>query len=98
MLYFNCLPVAVVSGIFLHQGTWFANYSLIANVDSRVSKFVKFSRDQLSTEDFDENALRSFADLRESNSWQVKGAGITHQLEGAPLFRETELSWISDEV
>ena len=97
LLWFNNQPVAVLSGISQDQGTWFADYSLIPKLESRIGEFIEFNRRHLSTGEFNEEVLRSFTDLCESNLWYVGGPEEKQLVKGAPLFRETDLSWISDE-
>jgi hypothetical protein len=94
MLFFDKEPVAVLSDLFQHQGTWFADYRLVPTLTDEILKFVEFSRVHLSSGEFDEKTLQSFEKIYEIDLWTVQACGGEQKIIGAPLFRETDLSWV----
>lgn len=94
MLYFDQEPVALLSNIFQDQGTWYADYFLTANVTGELLEFIRFSRDHLSTGEFDEKTFSGFKKFYETDLWAVRRHEGEERVCGAPLFRETDLSWV----
>jgi len=95
-LWFGDQRIAILSQIFQHQGTWFADYRLAPNVGGRVLEFINFSRVHLSSGEFDEETLRSFEDIDKSMRWIIRGPGGVIEISSAPLFRDTDLSWVTE--
>ena len=93
ILYFEGKPVASLLSIFENQGTWYSTYSLLSDIDPRLNAFINFSKTQLSSETWNEDALSTFDDIVGSLAWGVLGQDCNHQLDGCPLFDGDEMSW-----
>ena len=94
MLFFDMEPVAVLSDLFQDQGTWFADYCLVPTLTGELLRFVEFSRDHLSSGEFDEKMFQSCEKFYDTDLWTVRACGGAEKIIGAPLFRETDLSWV----
>lgn len=97
ILSFNGRPVASLTGIFEHQGTWFADYTLPPDLPARLMEFVAFNRHRLSVAEFDDAELNSYADFCEGDLWQIDGPEGKRSLDGPPLFSESDVCWIYPE-
>lgn len=93
ILYFGRKPIAQLSSIFENQGTWYAAYGLLPEVDPHLNEFIHFSKTQFSSEAWDEDELSKFDDIVNSLDWAVLGLDFSHQLDGCPLFDGNELGW-----
>ena len=94
MLYFDRMAVARLSGIFEDQGTWFADYKLEDQLSESIYAFIRFNCEHLSEGSFDDHALLQFAEFLNADKWSVLKHGVPCKITSAPLFRETDLSWV----
>jgi hypothetical protein len=94
MLYFDGVAVARLSGIFEDQGTWFADYALEDQLSESLHAFIRFNCEQLSEGTFEDDALANYAQFLNTDKWSVLKHGDACKIKGAPLFRETDLSWV----
>ena len=94
ILLFEQQLIAELSNVFVDQGTWFADYKMNIAVPTELMKFIQFSREQLSEASHTTGGLAKFASFIECGKWGVLLDGELHRIEGAPLFRESELSWV----
>ncbi|MEZ0275986.1 MAG: hypothetical protein ACAH88_13855 [Roseimicrobium sp.] len=94
VLMFEGRAVAELSEIFEDQSTWFADYRLCFPLLPELKRFIDFNRDHLSTGNFEESELQSFAHYISVGQWSIKRKNGVDLITGAPVFRESDLSWI----
>jgi hypothetical protein len=93
-LLFEGNPIAELTNAFEHQGTWFADYLLCPALPPGVESFITFSREKLSVDAFEESDLQRFAEYIDSGDWVIQTGGSTTHLDGAPLFNDSDVSWV----
>jgi hypothetical protein len=92
-LFFDEHRIAELTDVFADQETWHAMYQVIPGIAPRLIDFIHFSKSELVNGDWDEKTLESYRDIVESTKWKVAGPRLSQQLDGAPLFDESEISW-----
>ena len=93
-LLFKGNPVAELSDVFEDQATWHADYSLCEPLPIDLERFIDFSRHSLSEGTFDECVLQEFAHYINSVEWAIQRSEGVVPLLAAPLFGQSDLSWI----
>lgn len=93
LLFEGCL-VARLTDVIVHQGTWFADYHLASELPQNLMSFIEFSRDVLSEAKHTMQQLNEYVCFLSGRKWHAELEDGTHQIDEAPLFRATELSWV----